>query len=263
MIKYNVVKYTALAAIILSLSGCVGQQKSPTLAEKPARILLKQADTLAVRGYIKRALDTYAQVERQNPQSKDATIALSKGAILAYKNLLYTRTIMFTDDFISYYPGNPLASYMSYLRALSYYEQINDIERDQSNTQKALEALNQVILNYPKTQYAIDAKYKINLTRDQLAGKDMSVGRFYQKHHDYVAAIKRFKRVVKLYSDTAQLPEALARLVETYLALGLKQQAIETAAILGYNHRGNIWYAYAYKLLKKYKISPTVDKRHK
>ena len=235
-----------------ALSACTGGDKPEIQVEKPAKVLLQEANKLAATRDVKGALKAYAEVERQHPQSEYAKIALATAAEFAYKNLKYTDAISFADSFISYNPNHRLSPRIYYIRALSYYEQISDTGRDQGFTDKALQALNDVILSYPGTKYAINAKYKIDLTRDHLAGKELSVGRFYQQQREYSAALARFNRVVTLYSETSQLPEALARIVETYLALGLKQEAIRTAAILGYNHRGNIWYKYAYTLLKKY-----------
>jgi outer membrane protein assembly factor BamD len=140
-------------------------------------------------------------------------------------------------------------AYAYYLRALCYYEQIADIERDQKGTEQAMNALREVVNRFPDTSYAVDAKLKIDLCFDHLAGKEMEIGRFYQKQHLYEAAIGRFQRVVDDFQTTNHVPEALARLTEIYLVLGLKDQARKTAAVLGYNYPGSEWYTDSYAQL--------------
>jgi outer membrane protein assembly factor BamD len=139
--------------------------------------------------------------------------------------------------------------YAYYLRALCYYEQIADIQRDQKGTEDAMAALQEVVNRFPGSAYANDARLKIDLCRDHMAGKEMEIGRYYQKQHLYQAAIGRFQRVVDEYQTTAHVPEALARIVEVYLALGLREQAKKTAAVLGYNDPGSVWYEDTYRQL--------------
>jgi outer membrane protein assembly factor BamD len=150
------------------------------------------------------------------------------------------------DRFIALHPGNQNIAYAYYLRALAYYEQVSDIQRDQKGTQVAMAALQDVVNRFPDTPYARDARLKIDLCRDHLAGKEMEVGRWYEGQKNYAAAIGRFQRVVDDYQTTNHVPEALHRLTEIYLLLGLTDQARKTAAVLGHNYPGNSWYETSY-----------------
>jgi len=161
----------------------------------------------------------------------------------------YTDAIGTLDRFIQLHPVHRDIAYIYYLRALCYYEQIADIERDQRGTEQAMAALQEVITRFPNTAFASDARLKIDLCRDHMAGKEMEIGRYYQKQHLYQAAIGRFQRVVDEYQTTNHVPEALARIVEVYLALGLRDQAKKTAAVLGYNDPGSQWYVDTYNQL--------------
>ena len=247
--------YKLLCVMLLSvvITAC-GNGNPEKQVEKPAQELYETAINLRDNDAdYTDVIKAFEEVERQHPQSEYAKKAIAEAAIFSYSYLEYSDAILFAGNFLSYNPNHKLAPKITYIRALSYYEQISDIGRDQGNTNKALEALNDIILTYPNTKYAINAKYKLDLAYDHLAGKELSVGRFYQKNSEYQAAIARFNNVVKLYSETSQTPEALARLVETYLALGLYDQAHANGAILGHNHPNNKWYKYAYNLLQKYK----------
>jgi outer membrane protein assembly factor BamD len=161
----------------------------------------------------------------------------------------YSDAIATLDRFIQLHPTHRQIAYVYYLRSLCYYEQIADIQRDQKGTEQAMSALQEVVSRFPNTPYANDARLKIDLCRDHLAGKEMEIGRYYQRQHLYEAAIGRFQRVVDDYQTTAHVPEALDRIVEVYLALGLVDQAKKTAAVLGYNDPGSEWYQNAYDQL--------------
>jgi outer membrane protein assembly factor BamD len=167
-----------------------------------------------------------------------------------YKNLKYDDAVLALDRFIELHPGDPNVAYAYYLRALCYYEQIVDVRRDQKMTELALENLKQVITRFPDTKYARDAALKVDLTNDHLAGKEMEIGRYYLDRRQFQAAIPRFKHVVDNYQTTTHVPEALERLVEAYLSLGLTDEARRSAAILGHNFPQSSWYKDAYKLLK-------------
>jgi outer membrane protein assembly factor BamD len=172
----------------------------------------------------------------------------------------YTEAIGTLERFIQLHPAHRDIGYAYYLRALCYYEQIADIERDQKGTEQAMNALREVVNRFPDTAYANDAKLKIDLCIDHLAGKEMEIGRFYQKQHLYAAAIGRFQRVVDDFQTTNHVPEALARLTEIYLVLGLKDQARKTAAVLGYNYPGNEWYIDTYAQLVDVGVARPADK---
>lgn len=190
----------------------------------------------------------FDEVERQHPYSVWATKSKLMAAYSHYMNNKYDDAQAALDRFIQVHPGNRDVVYAYYLKALCYYEQISDVERDQDMTQQALVALEDVITRFPDTPYARDARLKIDLTRDHLAGKEMTVGRFYLRRQHYLASINRFKNVVESYGNTTHAPESLFRLVEAYTALGLRDEAMRSAAVLGYNYPGSEWYEDAYRL---------------
>ncbi len=190
----------------------------------------------------------YDEVERQHPYSVWATKSKLMAAYSHYMNNKYDDANASLDRFIQVHPGNRDVVYAYYLKALCYYEQISDVQRDQDMTQQALFALEDVITRFPGTAYSRDARLKIDLTRDHLAGKEMAVGRFYINRQHYLAAINRFKIVVEEYGNTTHAPEALFRLTEAYISLGLPSEARRSAAVLGYNYPGSDWYQDAYEL---------------
>jgi outer membrane protein assembly factor BamD len=177
-----------------------------------------------------------------------------------YQANKYTEAIAGADAYISLHPGSKEVSYAFYLKAISLYEQIVDVERDQTNTAAALVALQDVVQRFPDTEYARDATLKIDLTLDHLAGKEMEVGRYYLNKGDYIGAINRFRVVVEQYQRTPQITEALERLTEAYYALGVYKEAQTAAAVLGANYPGSPWYQDAYKLLKGQNLTPEEDK---
>jgi len=195
------------------------------------------------------AVTRFDAVEQNYPYSTWSTKAQLMHGYAEYKRGNYDDAISALERYIQLHPSNSDTAYAYYLRGLSYYEQISDIQRDQGNTQKALDALNDVITRFPETDYARDARLKLDLCRDHLAGKEMSVGRWYEGQHLYVAALDRYQTVVTNYQTTNHTPEALERITEVYLAMGLPDQAKQTAAVLGYNYPGNEWYQKAYNLL--------------
>ena len=190
----------------------------------------------------------YDEVERQHPYSVWATKSKLMAAYSHYMNNKYDEATASLDRFIQVHPGNRDVVYAYYLKALCYYEQISDVQRDQDMTQQALISLEDVITRFPDTAYSRDARLKIDLTRDHLAGKEMAVGRFYLNRQHYLAAINRFKAVVEDYGNTTHAPEALFRLTEAYISLGLASEAKRSAAVLGYNYPGSDWYQDAYNL---------------
>jgi outer membrane protein assembly factor BamD len=193
--------------------------------------------------------DQFNAVQQNYPYSTWAVNAQLMSAYSLYLQNKYTDAIGALDRFIQLHPAHRDVAYVYYLRALCYYEQIADIQRDQKGTQQAMNALQEVVNRFPETDYAQDAKLKIDLCVDHLAGKEMDIGRYYQKQHLYEAAIGRFQRVVDDFQTTNHVPEALSRLTEIYLVLGLKDQARKTAAVLGYNYPGNAWYSDTYAQL--------------
>lgn len=195
------------------------------------------------------AAEAFNEVERQYPYSQWATRAQLMSAYAHYRNLRYDEAILGLDRFIQLHPGNENIAYAHYLRALSHYEQISDVRRDQRMTELALDSLSQVVNRFPESRYSRDASLKIDLTLDHLAGKEMEIGRYYLVRNQYQAAINRFQSVIKDYQTTTHVPEALHRLTESYLALGIRPEAEKTAAILGHNYPNSEWYDDSFALL--------------
>ena len=203
----------------------------------------------------------FNEVDRQHPYSVWATKAQLMSAYAYYQNNKYDDAIVSLDRYIQLHPSNRDVPYAYYLKALSYYEQISDVSRDQKITEFALKLLNEVVVRFPNSRYARDAKLKIDLTRDHLAGKEMAIGRYYENQGQYLAAINRFVKVAENFQTTSHVPEALHRLTESYLALGLVNQANKTAAILGHNFPGSEWYIDAYEIVENKKLQQTDKKK--
>jgi outer membrane protein assembly factor BamD len=197
----------------------------------------------------RQAVEIFDAIEREHPYSTWATNAKLMAAYAEYMQNRYTEAIGALDRFIQLHPAHRDIAYAYYLRALSQYEQINDAQRDQRQTEIAMAALQEVVNRFPETAYARDARLKMDLARDHLAGREMHVGRFYQRQGLYAAAIGRFRKVVDDYQTTNHVPEALHRLTEIYLTLGLTEEARRTAAVLGHNYPGSPWYQDSYALL--------------
>lgn len=233
----------------LAISACAADDESERYVELPVHQIYNEAvDALRAGEYI-RAAQRFDDVERQHPYSVWAVKASLMAAFANYQATNYDAAILALDRFIQLHPGNSEIAYAYYLRALCFYEQISDVVRDQLNTEKAEAALNEVVRRFPDTTYARDARLKIDLTHDHLAGKEMDIGRYYLTRGHYLAAIRRFRRVVETYQTTSHIPEALHRLTEAYLALGLKEEATKAAAVLGHNYPGSEWYADSYALV--------------
>lgn len=238
-------------AALLFLTACAGKKEDIPYVERPVeQIYTEAANAIDSRNYTKAAL-LFDEVERQHPYSQWAVRAQLMSAYAHYQALKYDDALAALDRFIALHPGNRSAPYAFYLKALCHYERITDVRRDQSTTYEALNALNEVVRRFPTTPYARDARLKIDLTRDHLAGKDMEVGRFYLATGQYTGAIKRFRRVIDEYQTTSHVPEALHRLVEAYLALGIREEAQANAALLGHNYPGSQWYQYSYALMNR------------
>ena len=237
-----------LAGALLLLAGCGGAKD--TYVEKPVEDLYNTAmDQLLDHAYDK-AAKSFDEVERQHPYSVWATKAQLMSAYALYQASKYDESIVAADRFIQLHPGHRDVAYAYYLKALDYYVQIADVGRDQRATEKAMTSLADVVRRFPDSRYARDARLKIDLARDHLAGKEMEIGRWYEGQRLYLAAINRFQRVVANYQTTTHVPEALHRLTECYLSLGLPEEAQRTAAVLGYNYPGSAWYSDSYALFK-------------
>lgn len=239
----------ALLAALPLLAGCGGSKDENANASAPVapvEVLYNNGiDALNSQRY-ESATDQFNMVEQNYPYSTWAVNAELMQGYTQYLRNNYTDAIGTLDRFIQLHPTHRDIAYAYYLRALCYYEQIADISRDQRDTQLAMEALQEVVNRFPDSAYARDARLKIDLCRDHLAGKEMEIGRWYESQHLYEAAIGRFQRVVDDFQTTNHVPEALHRLTEIYLILGLKDEARKTAAVLGYNYPGSPWYEDSY-----------------
>jgi len=245
------------AALIAPLAGCAtSKNKGDT------RYVARDVDTLynAAKQRLdnhqyKLAAALFDEVERQHPYSVWARRATLMSAFSNYQGREYQNSIKSAQSFLAVHPGNKDAPYALYLIAIDYYEQIQDVTRDQKITQQALDALGELIRRYPQSTYAADARLKVDLVRDHLAGKEMEIGRFYERRRDWLAAVIRFRKVVEDYQTTTHAAEALMRLTESYLALGVPEEAKKSAAVLGANYPGSKWYERAYDLVQKHKAA--------
>ena len=245
----RVVAGLALIGLALGLIGCGSSDDDKNYVETPVEVLYNNAlDQLSIQEY-KKAAKGFEEVDRQHPYSVWATKAQLMAAFAYYQSNKYDDAIIALDRFIQLHPGHRDLAYAYYLKALCYYEQISDVGRDQRVTQQALEALAEVVKRFSGSPYARDARLKVELAIDHLAGKEMAVGRYYQANQQYVGAINRYRVVIERYQTTTHVPEALHRLVESYLALGVKSEAQENAAVLGYNFPGSEWYQDSYFLM--------------
>jgi outer membrane protein assembly factor BamD len=255
----------ALVILAVSLGACsslnIFGSKDETPPDEPAdRLYNEGLFLLNNKKDIKKAVAKFEEVDRQHPYSEWARKSLLMSAYAQYESGNYDECITSAKRYISLHPGSPDAAYAQYLIGMSYFDQIADVSRDQERTQKAIEALDEVVRKYPDSEYAVSAKEKIAMARDQLAGKEMMVGRYYMERHDYTGAINRFKLVVTRYQTTRHVEEALLRLTEAYLSLGIISEAQTSAAVLGHNFPESRWYKDAYNLMKSRGLSPNENK---
>jgi len=252
----------ALAFFAAPLLGC------SMLSKEEDRIPDDAADKLYNEGLFllnnkqdyQSAAKKFDEVDRQNPYSDWARKALLMSAYSYYQAQKYDDCINAAKRYVTLHPGSPDAAYAQYLIGASYYDQILDVNRDQARADKAVSALQEVVRKYPDSEYAVSAKKKIDLARDQLAGKEMEIGRFYMKKRDFTGAINRFKVVVTQYQTTREVEEALARLTEAYISLGIMDEAQTAAAVLGHNFPDSAWYKDAYRLVKSAGGEPNENK---
>jgi outer membrane protein assembly factor BamD len=249
----TLLRFAALAAALL-LAAC-GTEEEEYVERPPEELYNTGYGFMQQQDYAK-AAQAFDEVERQHPYSPWATQAQLMSAFAYYQQDAYDDAIIALDRFIELHPGNRSIAYAYYLKALCYYEQIVDVGRDQRNTQLALDALTDVVNRFPNTDYARDASLKLDLARDHLAGKEMTIGRFYEENGQYLAAINRYRRVIEMYQTTTHVPEALHRLTECYLSLGVRDEAQTAAAVLGYNFPGSPWYEDSYELLASQDLKP-------
>jgi outer membrane protein assembly factor BamD len=245
-----------LAAALLGTAACSSTEEDVYIERPVEQIYNSAVDALTAERYFTAAKE-FDEVDRQHPYSVWATKAQLMSAYAHYQNNKYDDAIVGLDRFIQLHPSNRDVGYAYYLKALCYYEQISDVQRDSKMTELALKAFDEVVRRFPETSFARDARLKIDLTYDHLAGKEMEVGRFYLTRGHYIGAINRFRVVVDRYQTTSHVPEALHRLVESYLALGLAEEARKVAAVLGHNFPGSDWYNDSYALVETGKLPPS------
>jgi outer membrane protein assembly factor BamD len=251
-----VARALVLALISISVPACSTfndwfGKKDDVLPDDPADKLYNEGlYLLNQKRDPKEATKKFEEVDRQHPYSEWARKALIMQAYAQYESSNYDECINSAKRYVSLHPGSPDAAYAQYLIGAAYFDQIPDITRDQERTDKALQALDEVVRKYPTSEYAASAKKKIQVARDQLAGKEMSVGRYYLQKKDYTGAINRFKVVVTQYQTTRHVEEALMRLTEAYMAIGIVAEAQTAAAVLGHNFPDSPWYKNAYSLVK-------------
>lgn len=254
-------RFLAVALLAGSLGACSSfdlfSKKEDTPPDEPAdRLYNEGLYLLNAKKDARDAVKKFEEVDRQHPYSEWARKSLIMSAYAYYQAGEYDDCVNAAKRYITLHPGSPDASYAQYLIASSYFEEIPDITRDQARTEKALAALEEVIRKYPNTEYANSAKQKIEVARDQLAGKEMQIARYYMNKKDYTGAINRFKVVVTKYQTTRHVEEALMRLTESYMALGIVEEAQTAAAVLGHNFPDSAWYKHAYALVKTGGVEP-------
>ena len=250
-----------LLAVSLGACSSLFASKDEVAPDEPAdRLYNEGLYYLNVKKDPKSAITKFEEVDRQHPYSEWARKSLLMSAYAFYQSGQYDECVTAAKRYISLHPGSQDAAYAQYLIGASYFDEIPDITRDQARTERALAALDEVIRKYPTSEYATSAKQKIEVARDSLAGKEMLVGRYYLEKKDYTGAINRFKVVVTRYQTTRHVEEALERLTEAYMALGIVDEAQTAAAVLGHNFPDSEWYKHAYALVKTGGLEPAENK---
>lgn len=261
----HLARAVAMTILAAGLGACGGfgrdERVNLQYNDEPVAQLYTRAGDYMDRRRYPEALALFEEVERQHPYSSWARRAMLMEAYAHYQARQYDESIADAQRFISLHPGNESAPYAYYLVAICHFERILDVGRDQATTERALQALNDVVRRYPESAYARDARLKLDMVYDQLAGKEMEVGRFYLTRDQHLAAINRFRNVVENenFQRTSHVPEALHRLVEAYLSVGMIEEAQRMAAILGHNFPGNSWYERSYALMTDAGVAPVAQ----
>jgi len=253
-------RFAAAGLLVGLLSACASQTDDLGIDNTPADKLYNEGLVLLEAGKRQEAVKKFEDVDRLHPYSEWSKKAVLMQAFTEFQRTAYTDCIASAKRFLTLYPSSPDAAYAQYLIAESYFLQMPEVSRDQERTASALAAYGELVTKYPNSPYAEDAKKKVLMLRDQLAGKEMDVGRFYLKKRQYLAAINRFKIVVSEYQTTRHVEEALARLVECYYALGVVNEAQTAAAVLGHNFPDSQWYKDSYDLIHKGGYEPSEDR---
>ncbi|MBX3596853.1 MAG: outer membrane protein assembly factor BamD [Rhizobiaceae bacterium] len=252
---------TSLAVMALATAGCMSSDDDIDLSTyveqtEPPDVLYNQGLANLNAGRLSEASKKFQALDRQHPYSDQARKAMVMDAFASYRQGRYQDAINAGQRYVQLYPSSPDAAYAQYIVGLSYFRQIPDVTRDQKASRRAIAAMEEVEARWPESEYVHDANEKIRFARDQLAGKEMQVGRYYLERREYIAGIKRFRYVVENYSNTRHVEEALARLTEAYYAMGLASEAQAAAAVLGQNYPDSVWYKDSYKLLQSKGLEP-------
>jgi len=255
-------RLTALALVAMPLGACsslatmFGGDKDAVLDDPADKLYNEGLFLLNEKRDYKAAAKRFDEVERQHPYSEWARKALLMSAFAHYEGREFEETISTAKRYVTLHPGSEDAAYAQYLGASAYYDQIPDVSRDQGRTEKAIQALEEVMRKYPNSEYAASAKKKVDIAKDQMAAKEMETARYYLKRKDFTGSINRFKIVVTQYQTTRHVEEALTRLTECYMALGIVDEAQTAAAVLGHNFPDSRWYKDAYNLVKNAGLEP-------
>lgn len=261
----RLVGLTAAAVMLPFLVSACASDKDVDLASyvetvEPADVLYNQGLANLEAGRMSEAARKFDAVDRQHPYSEHARKSMVMAAFSNYRLGKYEEAITAGQRYVSLYPTSDDAAYAQYIIGLSYYRQVRDVTQDQKEARRLAETMRELVDRWPDSEYVTDAHAKIRFARDQLAGKEMQIGRYYQERREFIAAAKRFRNVVEMYSDTRHVEEALSRLTETYYAMGLASEAQTAAAVLGHNYPESQWYKDSYALLQSGGLSPREDR---
>ena len=272
VVMTRIVAIGILSCFVVGCSGAPSLPKLPKLSnpfkakptsasgeEVPADKIYNSADALLTKGKFQDAATQFEEVDRKYPYSPYARRSIVMGAYSHYKAKQYPEAVQAATRYTTLHPGTKETPLAYHIIAMSHYDQITSAQRDQTQTRRALQAMETLTLRYPESSYAKQVSNKIRITRDMLAANEMTVGRYYLKKNNHIAAINRFKVVVQKYQNTAHVEEALARLTESYMALGVVNEAQTAAAVLGHNFPDSQWYRDSYVLLKSDGLAPRED----
>lgn len=252
-LKQKLFRLTSSLCLVALVAACSSNEDTEYV-EQPVEQLYNSAHNQLLSGEYEEAAKKFDEVERQHPYSIWATKSQLMAAYSHYENEAYDEAVIALDRFIQLHPSNKDVPYAIYLKGLSYYEQISDVGRDQMMTELAQKSFRELIKRYPSSKYSRDARLKLDLTFDHLAGKEMDIGRYYTSRNQCIAALARFKTVVQKYDTTTHVPEALHRMVECYIQLGLDDEAQRTASVLGHNFPGSDWYIDSYQVVERKRV---------
>jgi outer membrane protein assembly factor BamD len=250
----------ALPILALALAGCRDKKPETDVVVDPPDLLYNQALANLQAGDAREATKKFEEIDKEHPYSDYARRATVMSAFLNFRRGKYQEAINDAQRFVTLFPAHPDAAYAQYIIGESYFRQMPDVTRDQEMSRKAIEAMGEVVRKWPDSEYAADAQNKIDIANDQIAGKEMQVGRYYMERREYLAAVNRFKAVVQNYEQTRHVEEALHRLTESYMALGIVPEAQTAAAVLGHNFPDSPWYQDSYRLLGGEGLSPQENK---